>query len=137
MTTVLLTGVYAAVKLLAYSAWCYAGLRVARPGGAAASAALRFGGVRWCLGLAFGVAVFLFVGSIDASAAARTYFLVYSPVRVVEWGIMAFLIRDRAHAAPPLPLAFWCVGGLVVSFATDLLSPDGVQGRFCVGRCLC
>ena len=130
------TLVYAVVKFAAYSAWCYAGLAVARSGGAGAVPALRFGAIRWALGLAFGVAVFILVGSIDASAAARTYFLVYSPVRVVEWGIMAWLIRDRAR---PLSTALilWCAGGLLVSFLTDLLSPEGLQGRFCVGRCLC
>jgi hypothetical protein len=33
--------------------------------------------------------------------------------------------------------ALWCVGGMLVSFLTDLLSPEGLQGRFCVGCCLC
>jgi hypothetical protein len=31
----------------------------------------------------------------------------------------------------------WVLGGLVISFATDAVSPDGLAGRFCVGRCLC
>ena len=142
MTEALMTVVYAVVKFLAYSAWCFVGLRLSRPGAATVASSMRFGAVRWGIGLGFGVGVFLFVGSIDASAAARTYFLVYSPVRVVEWGIMAFLIRDRLRSASPESMSLsvavaWCAGGMLVSFLTDLLSPEGLQGRFCVGRCLC
>ena len=132
---------YAVVKFLAYSAWCYLGLRMVQSTAVTIAPALRFGAARWFLGLFFGIVVFFFVGSIDAQAAARTYFLVYSPVRAVEWGIMAFLMagrRPQQSVAPLiLRLALWCVGGMLVSFLTDVLSPEGLQGRFCVGRCLC
>jgi hypothetical protein len=139
MTDALTMTVYAAAKFLAYSGWCALGLRLTRPGAVSVVASLRLGAVRWCIGLAFGIAVFFFVGSIDAPAAARTYFLVYSPVRAVEWGIMAWLITRRLQQ-PSLTLSsavFWCAGGMLVSFLTDLLSPEGLQGRFCIGRCLC
>ena len=135
------TIIYAVAKLLAYSAWCYVGLRVVNPTQAHARVSLSFGALRWLIGLAFGIALFFAIGSIDAEAAARTYFLVYSPVRVVEWGIIAFAIATRAAAESRTVamrrLLLWCVGGVLVSFATDLLSPEGLQGRFCVGRCLC
>jgi hypothetical protein len=36
-----------------------------------------------------------------------------------------------------LRLSVWCIGGMLVSFVTDFLSPEGLQGTFCVGRCLC
>ena len=81
------------------------------------------------------------VGSIDAEAAARTYLLVYSPVRALEWGIMAFVIVKLVRLGFTFgvtgPLLVWCVGGILVSFLTDLVSPEGIEGRFCVGRCLC
>ncbi len=133
---------YAVAKFLAYSAWCSVGLRLVEPAAAAGIASsMRLGAARWLIGLFFGIGVFFAVGSIDAEAAARTYFLVYSPIRAVEWGIMAFLIARRAHqtglSIPMLRLSAWCVGGMLVSFLTDLLSPEGLQGRFCVGRCLC
>jgi len=129
---------YAAAKFVAYSAWCGLGLLIAPDGTPTTAAAARFGIVRWCIGLAFGVVVFFAVGSIAAENAARTYLMVYSPVRAVEWGIMAFLIRGRA-SGPMTPgrALLWCAGGIIVSFASDLLSPDGLAGRFCVGRCLC
>ena len=131
---------YGAVKFLAYSAWCHAGLRLAGSSADAASSLL-LGAARWGIGLLFGIVIFFAVGSIDAAAAARTYFAVYTPVRIVELVIMLFVIAVRvqpdsmAMANPRLRL--WCVGGMLVSFLTDVLSPEGVQGRFCVGRCLC
>lgn len=133
--------VYAVVKFLAYSAWCHVGLRSVQSSAAGVASSLRLGAARWLIGLFFGIVVFFAVGSIDAAAAARTYFLVYSPIRAVEWGIMAFLLAGRnPQTSPSIPwvrLSVWCVGGMLVSFLTDLLSPEGLQGRFCVGRCLC
>ena len=132
---------YAAAKFLAYGAWCYIGLRMAGSPYADAPTSLRLGATRWVIGLVFGVVVFFAVGSIDASAAARTYFAVYTPVRIIEWLIMVFLIAQRipleSTAAARARLPFWCAGAMLVSFLTDLLSPEGLQGRFCVGRCLC
>ncbi len=133
--------VYAVAKFLAYSAWCYLGLRIGQPPSARVASSIRLGAVRWLIGLFFGIVVFLAVGSINPETAARTYFLVYPPVRAVEWGIMGAVIASRASqtslSIPMRWLVVWCVGGMLVSFLTDLLSPEGLQGRFCVGRCLC
>ena len=133
--------VYAVAKYLAYSAWCFVGLRVVQIPASGATTALGLGALRWLLGLFFGVLVFFGAGSIDPSDAARLYFLIYSPIRLVEWGIMAAVIARMAarqpRSAPALGLIVWCVGGIIVSFLTDMLSPEGMQGRFCVGRCLC
>ena len=133
--------VYAVAKFLAYSAWCHVGLRSVQPSAAGVAPSIRLGAARWLIGLFFGIGVFFAVGSIDAEAATRMYFLVYSPIRAVEWGVMAFVLARRVSQAslsiPVLRLSVWCVGGMLVSFLTDLLSPEGLQGRFCVGRCLC
>ena len=133
--------VYAVVKFLAYSAWCHVGLRSVQSLAAGVAPSIRLGAARWLIGLFFGIGVFFAVGSVDAEAATRLYFLVYSPIRFVEWGVMVFVIARRAsRASPSIPmvrLSAWCVGGVLVSFLTDLLSPEGLQGRFCVGRCLC
>src|SRR5438477_7031521 len=89
--------IYGAAKFIAYSCWCQVGLRLVRPVGAGRAAALRLGAVRWLLGLGFGVAVFFAAGSIDAADVASTYVAIYTPVRAIEWSIVAFLIvRDRA-----------------------------------------
>jgi hypothetical protein len=133
--------VYAAVKFLAYAAWCAVGLWVVHPADAGIMRAARYGVVRWLLGLAFGVAIFFLVGPIEAADAARLYVSIYLPVRVVEWGIMAVLIArhltQASRSTGNVTLVLWCVGGVLVSFLTDLASPEGMAGRFCVGRCLC
>jgi hypothetical protein len=85
---------YAAAKFVAYSLWCWVGLRLSAPAHASVGRSLKYGAFRWLLGLAFGVV-----------RGPRTW--------------------------------LWILGGIVVSFASDLLSPEGMAGRFCVGRCLC
>ena len=133
--------IYALAKFLAYSGWCGTGLALVNADGPRTGASFQLGALRWCIGLLFGVAVFFAVGSIDADATLRTYLIIYTPVRIVEWAILAALLLRRlqreAMAGALVPLSFWCVGGILVSFLTDMLSPEGLQGRFCVGRCLC
>ncbi len=65
------------------------------------------------------------------------YIVVYTPVRMVEWFIMALIIGRTSDNQTTLNSILWCLGGIVVSFAADLASPEGVAGHFCVGRCLC
>jgi hypothetical protein len=133
---------YAAAKFLAYCAWCAVGLHIAGEH-ISRRAVLRLGSIRWCIGLAFGIIIYFAAGSIESSQTASRYFAIYTPTRVVEWAIIAALIHGRltrtamSRRKLALMLGLWCIGGIGVSFATDLLSPDGLQGRFCVGRCLC
>ena len=128
---------YAAAKFLAYSGWCYLGLRVVRPELAGATLSLQLGAARWLIGLAVGLAVFFAVGSVDAEAAARVYFQVYTPVRAIEWSAVALLIALRVRS-PWLPAAMlrllpWCAGGMLVSFVTDLLHRRGYRAGSVVG----
>lgn len=132
---------YALVKFLAYSAWCYLGLRLLAPAAARVPGALGYGGLRWLLGLGLGVLVFLLLGTRSPDSVATTYFALYTPLRVLEWGLMAVLMTPRHRGAADAPLRWlrlgWIVGGVGVSFLTDLVSPAGLAGKFCVGRCLC
>jgi hypothetical protein len=34
-------------------------------------------------------------------------------------------------------LILWVMGGILVSYLSDMVSPEGLAGKFCVGRCLC
>lgn len=130
---------YALAKFAAYCAWCSVGLYLFA-GRASILDALKFGAVRWLLGLLFGLAAAIGLGSVSADSVAALYFGVYVPLRVIEWSIMVtILARGPAlSAAVRSPKTwFWVVGGIAVSFASDLASPEGMAGRFCVGRCLC
>ena len=131
---------YAAAKFVAYAIWCLLGLHqfAARP---SLLGALKFGAVRWLLGLAFGLAAAIGLGSVSQQSVATLYFGLYVPLRVIEWSIMVSLLARGGPASHTLirnPKAWlWVLGGIAVSFATDLASPEGMAGRFCVGRCLC
>ena len=83
---------YAIAKYLVYSSWCYVGLRLRGSQATSVRPALGFGAVRWLLGLGFGILVFLAVGSVDRSSLAVLYFAIYTPLRVLEWTVMAWLI---------------------------------------------
>jgi hypothetical protein len=129
--------VYAIAKYLVYSLWCYVGLRMLAGRMTPLRSALGFGAVRWLFGLVLGLVVFLAVGSVDRTSLAVLYFGIYTPLRLLEWTVMTWLmLRHHSHASVGARFA-WVLGGIVISFATDAVSPDGLAGRFCVGRCLC
>ena len=133
--------VYALTKFVAYCLWCWLGLRLLDPVQVTLLRALKFGGLRWLLGLAFGVMAAIALGSVPSESVVRLYFGVYVPLRVVEWSIITFLIRRPVYgqaSSGRSPMRWlWVLGGIGVSFVTDLVSPEGMAGRFCVGRCLC
>jgi hypothetical protein len=128
---------YAIAKYLVYSFWCYVGLRMLAGQMTPLRQALGFGAVRWSLGLVLGILVFIVIGSVDRTSLAVLYFAIYTPLRLLEWTVMSWLML-RHHPQTSARARFaWVLGGLVISFATDAVSPDGLAGRFCVGRCLC
>jgi hypothetical protein len=131
---------YAVAKFVAYAVWWFFGLYLfaARP---SLVGALKFGAVRWLLGLAFGLLAAVGLGSVSAQSVSALYVGVYVPLRVIEWSIMVRLAAGGEPAPRTLirnPKTWvWVLGGIAVSFASDLASPEGMAGRFCVGRCLC
>jgi hypothetical protein len=132
--------VYAVTKFFAYSLWCWLGLRMSAPAYATLQRSLKYGALRWLIGLGFGIAAGIALGSVSRESVTRLYFSVYAPLRVAEWLIMTILMsrgRSMASALRSPGVWLWIVGGIAVSFASDLASPEGMAGRFCVGRCLC
>jgi hypothetical protein len=127
---------YVAVKLISYIAWCWVGLRLWRAGSTGLMKAAGFGILRLAIGVAFGIAIFLAVPTQPEDVMWK-YVAIYTPVRIVEWFIMALLIARTSDSRTTLNSILWCLGGIVVSFAADFASPEGVAGHFCVGRCLC
>lgn len=141
---------YPAIKLLAYSFWCYLGLRNFRPPmNDVYSRSLLYGFLRLLMGLFFGVVIWL-ISSIVLSHIGYglpqnilTYVLVYVPVRWIEWSIMATLIvpdsfsllrwisgtspRDRN----------WRLGGIVISCLADIPLIASLGGVIPTGRFLC
>lgn len=131
---------YALTKFVAYAVWCFYGLHLfAAP--PSLLGALKFGAVRWLLGVVFGLAAALVLGSVSTQSVAVLYFSIYIPLRIIEWFVIVVLIArgvSSLHWLIRTPKTFlWVLGGIAVSFASDLASPEGMAGRFCVGRCLC
>jgi hypothetical protein len=128
--------VYVVVKLLAYIAWCWVGLRIWRAESASLVRASAWGVIRLAIGVGFGVMIFLAAATENQDLLWK-YVAIYSPVRMLEWLILAFMIARTSRVRTARNVVLWCVGGIVVSFAADFASPEGIAGHFCVGRCLC
>ena len=127
---------YVSVKLITYIGWCWLALRLWRSSLATLTRAVMFGMLRLIIGIAFGVAIFL-SGPVEPEHLAFKYVAIYAPVRMVEWSILAWIIGRNSDNQTRLNWMLWCLGGILVSFLADFASPEGVEGHFCVGRCLC
>lgn len=126
---------YALAKYIGYSLWCIYGIKLAS-GKINVPRGFLYGGIRWLLGLGFGIIIFFFV-RVDSENLYRMYFIIYIPVRIIEWWIMSTFLPGGLK---PLSKSYlvWILGGVAVSFLLDLVSPEWIEeGRFCVGRCLC
>jgi hypothetical protein len=137
-------------KFLAYSAWCYFGLRALRPQNSRTlGRAIIYGLIRLSLGFFFGILIYLLSSALITSLPAGlpgnviTYLAVYVPVRWVEWTIMAVLIL-------PSPVQFsewivgtgrtdrlWRAGGIAISCLADVPLIVSLGGVIPVGRFLC
>ena len=70
------------------------------------------------MGVLFGVAIFFAVPAQPDDVLWK-YLAIYSPVRLVEWFIVACIVRRHAENPAPKSTLLWCLGGIAVSFAAD------------------
>jgi len=137
-------------KFLAYSAWCYFGLRVFRPENSrVVGRSVLYGTIRLSVGLFFGILIYLLSSALITSLAPGlpqnviAYLCVYLPVRWIEWTIMALLILPGP--IPPLQgIAgsgradrLWRLGGIAISCLADIPLIVSLGGVIPVGRFLC
>lgn len=142
----------AAAKFFAYWSWCAYGVAQSAPDSSRSVRALRgvsLGLLRWLIGLAFGIGVFLasgFASQLLPNGLVQlafdniwlTYLVVYIPIRYVEWGIIAAALASGAFPLRSRKAHIWIVSGIGISILVDLIHPEMIeQGRFCVSRCLC
>jgi hypothetical protein len=88
------------------------------------------------IGILFGISIF-FIIPVRSDDVLWKYLTIYTPVRWVEWLILAWILRRNLQRTGLVTTLGWCAGGILVSFVADFASPEGVAGHFCVGRCLC
>jgi len=140
---------YLALKYLAYSAWCLAGLAMLRPGERLSrSSAMGLGFLRLLLGFFVGLGIwyassFVYGRLQTAPAALRTlltYLAVYVPVRWLEWSVLAVMIEPPGgtllsfFAGRGAKSRLFRLGGILVSCLADVpMLVDGLP----VGRFLC
>lgn len=118
-------------KFLAYSAWCYFGLRALRPQNSRTlGRAIVFGMIRLSLGFFFGILIYFLSSALVTSLAPGlpenviAYLAVYVPVRWIEWTIMAILILPG-----PLSPSQWIAGSGRTGDWAELLSPAWLTFR--------
>lgn len=128
--------VYVLIKLVFYIGWCWVGLRLWQPESSRWRRASAFGLLRLAIGVMFGVAIF-FTIPIQRDDVLWKYLTIYTPVRLVEWLILVWILRHNSVNRNLWKILPWCVGGIIVSFVADFASPEGAAGHFCIGRCLC
>ena len=128
--------IYVLIKLACYTVWCWLGLRLWQTTSSGWRAATGFGLLRLGIGTVFGVSIFFMI-PVQADDVLWKYLTIYTPVRLVEWLIMAWILRRNLQPKNLVTTLGWCAGGILVSFVADFASPEGVAGHFCVGRCLC
>src|SRR4030088_858386 len=112
--------IYVVVKLACYIAWCWLGLRLWRPESATLWHAVPFGILRLLIGVVAGVCIFFLVPAHPYDLLSK-YLAIYTPVRMLEWLILAMIILRKSDI-PISKSLWWCVGGIIVSFAADLAS---------------
>ena len=92
---------YAVTKFIAYGAWCLVGLRLFAPARASVVSSLKYGSLRWLLGLFFGLVVGVALGSVSKESVTTLYFGVYIPLRIVE---CAAVRAEKIHVLIPVLL---------------------------------
>src|SRR5262249_7249631 len=99
---------YVAVKFVCYVAWCWLGLRIWRLEAATLLRVSGFGLLRLAIGVVAGISIFFFV-PVRADELLWKYIAVYTPVRMLEWFILALFIRQKPWAAQVPRLLLWCL----------------------------
>lgn len=138
---------YLVVKYLAYSGWMFFGLQKLRNDPSPLLRSLLLGLLRLCLGIFFGVLIYLLSSGLMSlfgyglGQNVIVYLLVYVPVRWIEWGIMSMFLISPDGAGflvgESKPDRLWRLGGIVISCLADIPLIISLGGVIPTGRFLC
>lgn len=144
---------YALSKYIAYTIWCYIGLRyLISPAKHTARCAFFLGFIRLLIGIFFGIAIGFMAGEsfynvnmftsvhwasyekiveFSGISSIFTYLAVYVPIRIVEWLLLLPSIKPQC---PRKKTVLWVGGGIIISILVDVFfAPSGLR----VGRIFC
>jgi hypothetical protein len=136
--------VYAVVKFGAYVGWSSYGVKLHGHTNRIFLKGLLFGILRVAMGIFFGVAIFILANIVIGVARSQpaTYFIVYIPVRWVEWSLLGLMLDTQRASVKAFfggssrRSIYWKLGGIVLSCLADipvLLAVGGLP----VGRFMC
>jgi len=139
---------YVGIKLFAYIAWMYLGLRALRSGANPSMwYAIFLGILRLFLGLIFALVIYFLSSAVLSRLGSGlapnvvTYLAVYVPVRWLEWSMMAALLMSPSLSQFILGTArtdrLWRLGGIVISCLADIPLIVSLGGVIPTGRFLC
>lgn len=135
---------YIAFKFFIYVIWCSVGIRYLLGSSQyPPMSALQLGFIRILLSIIFGFLIGGFASTVYKMLGNEylTYILVYTPARVVEWGIIAYLIYSKNSSnLTSQKSILWIIGGIFVSFVvTDVPVILILGGPFTgsIGRIFC
>jgi len=140
--------VYVGIKLFAYIAWMYLGLRALRSGAQPSMwYAIFLGILRLFLGLIFALVIYFLSSAVLSRLGSGlapnvvTYLAVYVPVRWLEWSMMAALLMSPSLSQFILGTArtdrLWRLGGIAISCLADIPLIVSLGGVIPTGRFLC
>lgn len=135
---------YSLIKFGAYVGWSAFGAKLHGHTNRIFLKGLLFGVVRMFMGIGFGLAIFVLANVIIGAAGSQpaTYFIVYPPVRWVEWSLLALMLDTQPASFKAFlggsskKSIYWKCGGIVISCLADipvLLAVGGLP----VGRFMC
>ena len=126
-----------AIKLAIYSAWCWLALRFIASTPPSWKRAMAHGVLRIALGLVLGFSLVVAVGWIAPASnrlglSAMPLLVLVAPMRYLEWSVVGMLLLRRERNlrglfAGPARLHAWRVGGVVLSFLTDVGAILGIS----------
>ena len=140
MTLEFIMPLYGLLKFIFYSYW----ISKIPPSRPSLKAIFLFALIRLILGIILGIAagylgLLVSLGVVSSGDKWGFIFLpaylVYIPIRYIEWGLMALIIRKKIWNRE---LQFWILKGIVVSYLCDfLMHLIAIIFKFEVGRIFC
>lgn len=140
MTLELIMPLYGLLKFIFYSYW----ISKIPPSKPSNKAIFLYSFIRLILGIILGIAAG-YIGllvTLGVVSSGKTWefiflpsYLAYIPIRYVEWGLMALIIRKKIWNKD---LQFWILKGIAVSYLCDLVMHlIAIIFKFEVGRIFC
>ena len=137
--------VYSLIKFAAYVSWSTFGVKLHGHTNRIFLKGLFFGVIRLFMGILFGLVAIAFLANVVIGVAKNqpaTYFIVYVPVRWIEWSLLGLMLDTQPASLKGFlggssrKSICWKLGGIVLSCLADipvLLAVGGLP----VGRFMC